>query len=169
MIKKLSLVLTLAFLVVCVDQLTKIYIQTQFSLHESFPLIENFFHFTYARNYGAAFGFLEKTNALFRDTFMLSVPPLVCMIILSFVYFIEVESNLTQKDTHQLVCLGLILGGALGNYLDRLLYGYVIDFIDFHFKNYAFPTFNIADTAIVIGVFSLILSLFKESRHVATD
>lgn len=168
MIKKLSLVLSLAFLVVCIDQLTKVYIQTQFGLHESLSLIDNLFSLTYARNYGAAFGFLEQMTPLFRDTFMLSIPPLACMIILTLVYFIQTDTpELFNKNKLQLAALGLILGGAIGNYLDRLLYGYVVDFIDFYFIRYHFPTFNIADSSIVIGVVVLIYALYKEKTHVA--
>lgn len=166
MFKKMSLVFNLAFLIICIDQVCKAYIQTQYSLHESTAVIAGFFSITYARNFGAAFGFLENSTPLFRDTFMLSVPPLVCMIIISLIYFIKTSTDQEFKQNRfQLMALGLILGGALGNYLDRLLYGYVVDFFDFYINKNHFPTFNIADMSIVVGVSSLIYCLYKENKN----
>jgi signal peptidase II len=169
MFKKMSLVINLSFLIICIDQACKAYIQTQYSLHESSTVIAGLFSITYARNFGAAFGFLENSSPIFRDTFMLSVPPLVCMIIISLVYFIKTKSEQEFKQNRfQLIALGLILGGALGNYLDRILYGYVIDFFDFYINKNHFPTFNIADMSIVCGVFCLIYCLYKENKSAAT-
>lgn len=164
MLKKISLLICISVIVICIDQLLKTYIHTQFDLHESLSFINGFFNITYVRNFGAAFGFLEQSNPTFRDMFMLLVPPIVCFIVLMLIYFIKSES-LTEirNNMLQLVSLSLIFGGAMGNYFDRLHYGYVIDFIDIHWnQKYNFPAFNIADSAIVIGVFFLIISIARE-------
>lgn len=164
MLKKISLLICISILIVCIDQILKTYIHTQFDLHESKSFIRGFFNITYVRNFGAAFGFLEKSNPAFRDLFMFCVPPFICMIILTLIYYIKSE-NLTEikNNTLQLISLSLIFGGAVGNYFDRLHYGYVIDFIDIHWnQKYNFPAFNIADSAIVVGVFFLIISIARE-------
>ena len=165
MLKKISLLICISIAIICMDQLSKAYIQTQFGLNDSKALIDGFLNLTSARNYGAAFGFLESSHPEFRDWFMFGVPPLVCMIVLILIYQIKSEGLAEFKNNMlQLVSLSLIFGGAVGNYIDRLHYGYVVDFIDFHWNfNYAFPTFNISDCAIVLGVFLLIISLLKEN------
>lgn len=171
MLKKISLLLCISIVIVCLDQLTKTFVHTQFNLHESKGFINGFINITYIRNFGAAFGFLEKSNAAFRDLFMLLTPPLICGLILSLIYYIKSENMHDFKNNmQQLISLSLIFGGAAGNYFDRVHYGYVIDFIDIHWNNqYNFPAFNIADSAIVIGVFFLILSILKEKKHEATS
>ena len=164
MLKKISLLICISIAIICLDQLSKAYIQTQFGLHDTIALIDGFLNLTYARNFGAAFGFMENSHPVFRDWFMLGVPPIVCAIVLTLIYQIKSEGLAEFKNNMlQLVSLSLIFGGAVGNYIDRLHYGYVIDFIDFHWNLiYSFPTFNIADSAIVMGVILLIISLIKE-------
>ena len=164
MLKKISLLICISIAIICLDQISKAYVQTQFGLHDTKALIEGFLNMTYARNYGAAFGFMEQSHPEFRDVFMLGVPPIVCLIVLTLIYQIKSESITEFKNNIlQLISLSMIFGGAVGNYIDRLHYGYVIDFIDFHWNvKYSFPTFNIADSAIVIGVIFLILAIAKE-------
>ena len=161
--KKFIFLICISFLVIGADQLTKIFIHTQMQLHETKIIIENFFSLTYVRNFGAAFGFLAQTPELFRDFFFLSMPPLACGLIL------YILSTLKETQTAQITALCLIFGGALGNYIDRLHYRYVIDFLDFHFKNkYSWPAFNIADMAIVSGVCLLVFMILME-KNVSTD
>lgn len=164
MLKKISLLICISIAVICLDQISKAYIQTQFGLHDTKALIDGFLNMTYARNFGAAFGFMEQSHPEFRDWFMLGVPPIVCLIVLTLIYQIKSESITEFKNNMlQLVSLSLIFGGAVGNYIDRLHYGYVVDFIDFHWNlKYSFPTFNIADSAIVIGVLFLVVAIAKE-------
>ncbi|MBC7459015.1 MAG: signal peptidase II [Bdellovibrionaceae bacterium] len=166
MLKKISLLICISIAVICLDQISKAYVQTQFGLHDTKALIEGFLNMTYARNFGAAFGFMENSHPEFRDWFMLGIPPIVCMIVLSLIYHIKSESLSEFKNNMlQLVSLSLIFGGAVGNYFDRPHYGYVVDFIDFHWNlQYSFPTFNIADSAIVTGVLFLVISMFKEKK-----
>jgi signal peptidase II len=126
-------------------------------LHESRVIIENFFNFTYVRNFGAAFGFLSQMPETFRDIFFLSIPPMACALI------IYIMTTLKEDQTAQVIALSSIFGGALGNYIDRLNYRYVIDFFDFHYKNkYTWPAFNVADMAIVSGVCLLIYMILTE-------
>ena len=148
---KLSIISIICVVTIILDQLTKLLIYFNYRLGESLVIIDNFFNITYVRNFGAAFGFLSDTNHLFRDIFFLLVPPIL---MITIVWIIKD----TKKDNViQQIALSLILGGAIGNYIDRLHFGYVVDFLDFHYKNImSWPTFNLADSFIVIGVSILI-------------
>lgn len=159
MSRKYLLLACFAGLIIAIDQLTKIYVHTQFQLHESKIIIENIFNITYIRNFGAAFGFLSQAPAAFRQAFFLTMPPLACLIILYILRGVE------NSDLKQTLALSAIFGGALGNYLDRLQFHYVIDFLDFHyFEKYSWPAFNIADMAIVCGVLFLVYLMMSEKK-----
>ena len=161
--KKFIFLMSISFVIIGLDQLTKTYVHTQLQLHESKVIIENFFNFTYVRNFGAAFGFLAQTPELFRETFFLSMPPMACGLIL------YILSTLKEHQTTQMIALSLVFGGALGNYIDRLHYRYVVDFIDIHFNNkYSWPAFNVADMAIVSGVLLLVFLILME-KNVSAD
>ena len=138
--------------VLILDIVTKQIIIHTMKEYQSIPLVANFFSITFAKNTGVAFSFLEGR-----------VPLIIMMtvIILFFIWKYLKTSSLTKLET---ICYGLIVGGALGNLLDRLIYGYVIDFLDLNFFGYSFPIFNIADSMIVIGIIILLLSSMKESR-----
>lgn len=160
--KKYILVLLITCIVIVFDQVTKIYIHSKFQLGESMVIIKNFFNFTYVRNYGAAFGFLAESHPTFREIFFLSMPPIAVIIIMLILRTVK------DNDYIQVGALSLICGGALGNYIDRLNYRFVIDFLDFHFYNkYSYPAFNIADSAIVCGVGILILLMTFEKKRLA--
>ncbi len=157
--KKLTLLLCLSPIALALDQMTKLYVHLNFQLHEVYVVVENFFNFTYVRNYGAAFGFLSQTPPFFRDNFFLIMPPIACLLILWILKTVE------ESQTWQIVALSFIFGGALGNYIDRLHYGYVVDFLDFHFHNkHAWPAFNLADAFIVCGVSYLIYLILTEKN-----
>lgn len=159
MSRKYLLLFCFAGFILAVDQLTKIYIHTQFQLHESKAVIENLFNITYVRNFGAAFGFLAQTPSTFREIFFLTIPPIACLIILYILKAVE------ETDSKQIFSLSAIFGGALGNYIDRLQFRYVIDFLDFHFYGkYSWPAFNLADMAIVCGVISLMTIMLTEKK-----
>lgn len=154
------LVLAITGSVVALDQLTKMLIYTQYHLGQSTSVIQNFFNITYVRNYGAAFGFLSSAPAFFRDNFFLIIPPLAMILILYILKDVE------DSDTLQIACYGSILAGAIGNYIDRLHLGFVVDFLDFHYKNtWSYPAFNVADIAIVCGVMVLIYLTIKEGNN----
>lgn len=144
-------------LMVSADQLAKLYIHTQFRLGESIPVISGFFNLTYVRNFGAAFGFLADSHPSFREIFFLAMPPVALLIILMILRGVD------DKDTKQILALSSIFGGAIGNYIDRLRFRYVIDFLDFHIGGrWSWPAFNIADAAIVSGVILLLILMFFE-------
>jgi signal peptidase II len=160
--KKYLVLLVLSALIVSLDQLTKLFVHTQFRLGESMTIIPNLFNFTYVRNYGAAFGFMSESHPAFREVFFLSMPPIALLIIILILRTVQ------DDDWKQIVSLSLIFGGAIGNYIDRLRFRYVIDFIDLHFRNiYSWPAFNIADSTIVLGVCILLLTVVLESKRAA--
>ncbi len=137
----------------------KVYVHTHFHLGESVIVIPNFFNLTYVRNFGAAFGFLAESHPSFREIFFLSMPPIALVIILGILRGVK------DTDTKQIIALSSIFGGAIGNYIDRVRFRYVIDFLDFHLYNrWSWPAFNIADMAIVGGVGLLLLLMFLENK-----
>lgn len=153
---KYSTLLTLSFGTVLLDQLTKLYIDSSFRLYESLTVFENFFHITYVRNPGAAFGIFAGSAASFRVPFFLTLSFVAVVGIL--IFYRTVEDLLLQ------VALSLILGGAIGNFIDRARLGEVIDFIDVHWYNHHWPAFNVADSAITIGVGFMILDMILKER-----
>ena len=153
------------FLVIVIDQWTKLSVLSHFEYGESLPVIQNFFSITYVRNTGAAFGFLASANPGFRVPFFLIVP-LIAMVVLGFLY-----RDLPKDARYRSMALGLVSGGAFGNLIDRVRLGYVVDFLDCHWKtDYYFPAFNVADSAICVGVAILLLSTLskRETEHVST-
>ena len=158
--KKWRLFLSISGAIVAIDQLVKLYIHTNFRLHESITVIENYFNIAYVRNPGAAFGFLARAPEVFRDNFFLVLPPIAMIVILLML------RNVQQNDRVQISALGLVFGGALGNYIDRLQFGYVIDYLEFHWKDtYTWPNFNVADSGIVCGIGILMLLMFLEKKQ----
>lgn len=142
---------------IVVDQITKNAIHTKFRWGESIPIINGLFSLTYVRNSGAAFGMLHAAPSYFREPFFILVP-IVAMAIIGFVYY-----RLKEDQTLTALSLSLIFSGAIGNLIDRLRFGYVIDFLDFYVKDYHWPAFNVADSCIVVGVSILfILSIYQE-------
>lgn len=139
------------------DQLTKWYIDTSFALGEARAVIRHFFHITYVRNPGAAFGILADHAV--RLPFFISVSLLAVAGILWYV------RRVPAHPPWQHLALGLILGGALGNLIDRVRLGEVIDFLDVHWYNYHWPAFNIADSGICVGVGILLLCSWQEERR----
>ena len=161
MIMKRKYLILMAFtgFFVALDQVTKLYIHTHFLLHESYPIFKGFFDLTYIRNTGAAFGLFGESHPIFRNIFFLSMPLIATVIIITILH------SLPDHDKIQTIALSAICGGALGNYVDRLRLGYVVDFLDFHIQNkYSWPAFNIADVAIIIGVGVLILATILEAK-----
>lgn len=151
----------IASLIVIVDQLTKIYIHTHFSPSDSVPVIGGYFNITYVRNIGAAFGIFRDYGANFRQLFFLLMPPIAMIII------ITILKGVANSDRWNVLALSMIFGGAVGNYIDRLRFGYVIDFLDFHLKEiYSWPSFNVADSCIVcgVGILLLLMSTQKQAK-----
>lgn len=158
--KKYLVLLGVLALILGLDQLTKFLIVKNFHLGESLPILSGIFNFTYVQNKGAAFGFLAQAEPAFRVPFFIIVP------ILALVSIIVVFRKVTDAELKFSLALSLVISGAIGNLIDRLRLGYVIDFLDFHWQGaYHFPAFNIADSAICVGVGLILLDLFLESEH----
>jgi len=154
--------LTVALIVVAIvalDQFTKMLASRMLALHESIPVIESFFHLTHARNTGAAFSLLAETPAWFRQPFFLLVTVIAIVALGLFLRQIEDPSRFV------VIAVAAILGGAIGNLIDRVLHGEVVDFLLFHWRGYYWPAFNVADTCITLGVIGLLWSSLQEQRR----
>jgi signal peptidase II len=155
--RKYKVLLSLTSIIIILDQFTKYLIVERFRLGESFPMIPNFFNLTYVQNKGAAFGILAHADPAFRVPFFVIIP-FIALGSIAYVF-----RKLPASDLKLSVALSMIISGALGNLIDRVRLGYVVDFLDFHWTwNYHFPSFNVADSAICIGVGLVMLDLFTE-------
>ena len=152
----LGLWLGLAVVVVLADQFTKILILGHYQLGDS-TMVTSFFNVVRVHNAGAAFSFLSDASGWQRWLFI--GIGAVAMVLIVWM----LRSNPTQRLFS--AALTLILGGAMGNVLDRLLYGYVVDFIDVHWAGWHFPAFNVADSAISVGAAALILDELLRVRR----
>ncbi len=150
------LLLIVSLVVLVIDQLSKIYIDHRFALYKSVGVFENFFHITYVRNKGAAFGILAD-NA-FRVPFFIAVATLAAVGILWYLRHIADHQRL------HIWALALVFSGAVGNLIDRVRLGEVIDFLDVHWYQHHWPAFNVADSAISVGVALLLVDLWREER-----
>ncbi|HRK01036.1 MAG TPA: signal peptidase II [Oligoflexia bacterium] len=158
---KYLILLAVSGTIISIDQLTKQIVVQRFLLGESVEVISGFFNLTYVHNPGAAFGFLAQAHSGFRVPFFIVVP-MIALAIIGFIF-----RKVDDRDLKLSGALSLVIGGAVGNLIDRVAYNYVIDFLDFHW-NYAihFPAFNVADIAITVGVAILIIDIFqKESAQ----
>jgi signal peptidase II len=142
--------------VLVLDQATKVLVDKTMTLHQSIEIVPNFAHLTYLRNTGAAFGFLAGARSSLRIVFfaLISLVAIGCI-----VYLIR---GLRPQQKTLLASLSLILGGAIGNLIDRLRLGEVIDFIDLHWYDIHWPAFNVADSAISIGVALLFIQMLRK-------
>ena len=144
--------------IIVVDQVTKAYIDGSMYLHESISIIPGYFNLTYIRNPGAAFGIMGTTSSGFRLVFFFLTS------ILAMGLLITIFLRLDSRDWWGQLTIASIFGGAIGNFIDRLQYGEVIDFLDFYINGYHWPAFNVADSAISVGVVSLLLLFAFEKR-----
>jgi signal peptidase II len=152
----LSRWLGISAIVIVLDQLSKVWIASHFAFGESVAVL-SVFNLVLAHNTGAAFSFLNDAGGMQRWLFSF-------IAIVASVWIVW----LLRKHSAQLLfamALSMILGGALGNLIDRISYGYVVDFLSFHWNDHYFPAFNLADSAITCGAFLLILDSFKEKKH----
>jgi signal peptidase II len=141
------------------DQLTKQIVVAKFYYGERLPVIEGLFDLTYVRNPGGAFSFFADGSFEHRMLFFVGTTIIAIGLLCVFFWRLEPQARLSA------CALGAILGGALGNLIDRLVHGEVIDFIDVHlWGGYTWPTFNVADACIVVGVAILITETFFEER-----
>jgi len=149
----------LGVMIVVVDQVTKYWIIQTMRLHESIPVIPNLFSLTYIRNPGAAFGLLAGSSNAFRMVFF-GITSLFALALLGTILF-----RMPEKDWVGQLSIAGILGGAIGNLIDRLRFGEVIDFLDVYVESYHWPAFNVADSAITVGVACLIVHFAFERKE----
>ena len=143
----------IAFLFFIIDLISKQIISHVLSLQESIMIIKNFFYISYTKNTGAAWSILKDQR-------------LLLLILTIFVLFIINRQLKKEKLTNiEDYSYGLIVGGILGNFFDRLIYGYVIDFLDFRIFGYDYPIFNLADSFIVIGIILLIIIEIRKEHN----
>lgn len=121
---------------------------------QSIELIKGFFSISYVKNYGAGFSILQNQKSF------LIIVSVVAIIVVSYL-LIKAKSS----EKLNIICYLLIIGGSIGNLIDRFTLGYVIDFLDFNIFGYDFPVFNVADCCITVGCFLLIISIILESKH----
>ena len=146
--------LILSLIVLVLDLTSKLIANTYLSYATPVKVLP-FFNLTLLYNYGAAFSFLSNQNT----TWQLILFSAIAIVISIFIIIWLLRQSKTTPNTPA-IALALILGGALGNVIDRIYHGFVVDFLDFHLKGYHWPSFNIADSAICIGAALFILSSF---------
>ncbi|MEW6367950.1 MAG: signal peptidase II [Acidobacteriota bacterium] len=147
--KRLYLIVTI--IVIALDQLTKAIISNTLYLHETRPVIDNLFNIVHTRNSGAVFGLLQDAPYPLLPAILTLLSLAALMLVAWFFH------RCSPLDRMNLFGLSLILGGAVGNIIDRLVRGSVVDFLDFYIGSYRWPAFNVADSCICVGIGLLIL------------
>lgn len=142
------IILTIVFLII--DIVSKVIVSNLMNVHDSIVVIKDFFYITYVRNTGAAW-------SIFADkTWMLVI---ISLIIISLIICYILKSR--PKSKLEIIGYSMILGGAFGNFIDRIVYGYVVDFLDFYIFGYNYPIFNLADSFIFVGVILLVIYTWR--------
>ncbi|ADC48183.1 lipoprotein signal peptidase [Alkalihalophilus pseudofirmus OF4] len=144
----------IALIVILIDQVTKWIVDTSMEIGESILVIENVLYITSHRNQGAAFGILQGQMWFFYI--------ITTIVIIGIIYYMEKEA---KGDVLFATSLALILGGAVGNFIDRVFRGEVVDFVDTFIFGYNFAIFNVADAALCIGVGLLFIKMFQDERR----
>lgn len=153
----------IAFVVVVADQITKILVDRSLELYEQIRILP-VFNITLAYNEGAAFSFLDDAGGWQRWLFTI-ISLVVSVVLVIWLY------RMTMRERYTALSISLILGGAVGNLIDRVIYGHVVDFIQVHYHDWYFPSFNVADSAIFCGAALLLWLTFfeKPEEFSATD
>ena len=145
--KDYLIIFSTALVTLILDQLSKFLVKANFQLNESLPIVSNIFHLTYIHNSGAGFGILQGQKLLLIFASVIAIG-----VILYYLDSIKEDGKLLQ-------CLvGFVLGGTIGNLIDRISYGYVVDFLDFRI----WPIFNFADSFVSIGIIGLVIYFWKK-------
>lgn len=150
-------IISLSVVIVLLDQIIKFFITT-LELHQKITIIQDFFYITYVRNDGAAWSILSGNRIILI---------LVGVFALLLIYFFLIKNKkLTNLEQ---ISYGILTGGIIGNLIDRIIHGFVIDYLDFKIFNYYFPVFNLADIMIVIGMFLIIIQVLKGDKNEQTN
>jgi signal peptidase II len=150
--------LWIAAAIVALDQLTKAIVKARLPLHESVSVIPGFFDLTHVRNTGAAFGMLDNTHFAYKPALMVIVALVALGAVASYALTLPATQRIARYG------LALILGGAVGNLIDRAVMGYVVDFVDVYWRGVHFWAFNVADSAITVGVALMLLDVLGVGR-----
>jgi len=153
--------LWLSVIVLVLDQWSKIAVDGSMRLYESIAVMP-YFNLTYVHNTGAAFSFLSEAGG-WQRWFFAAMAFIISGVLSVWLY------RLKKHETLLAIALALVLGGAIGNLIDRLAYGYVIDFLDVYYQSWHWPAFNVADMAISLGVFLMLLESFGVGRGSADN
>lgn len=148
---KMKKIITFSSIFLVIDIVVKLIVKTNMELYQNIKIFNNFFYITYVKNTGAAWSILSGKQLL--------------LIIFSMIVIIGLLIYLYRKKDYnklETIAYGLVLSGTIGNLIDRVIYGYVIDYLNFYIFNYNFPVFNIADACIVIGIMLLFIDMRKE-------
>ena len=144
-------IIGLSSIFLIIDIVVKVLVKSKLVLNESIKIIDNFFYITYVKNTGAAWSILSG-----KQVFLILFSIIVIVSLFIYLYKKKIYTKL------ELIGYSLLLSGAIGNLIDRILYGYVIDYLNFYIFNYNFPIFNIADCCIVVGIMLLFISSWRE-------
>ncbi len=147
--------------IIVIDQVTKAVVRAHLPLHASRTIVPGFLDFTHVQNTGAAFGLLNAAEFPFKTTLIALV---------ATVALVGIAAYAAQLSPHQRIArigLALVLGGAVGNLIDRFTAGYVVDFVDAYWRNFHFWAFNVADSAISVGVGMMMLDMLGAGSHVS--
>lgn len=144
----------IAMIVIGIDQLTKWIVVENMGVYEQIPIIENFFSLTSHRNSGAAWGILEGQMIFFYI--------ITTIVIIGIIFYLQ---KYGRESKLLAISLSFILGGAIGNFIDRIFRKEVVDFLDFMIFSYDYPIFNIADSSLVIGVILVIIATFIDEKR----
>jgi len=139
------------------DQATKLFIDRSLQLFDSIPVVTNFFNITYVRNRGAAFSFLSEASW--------RLPFFICITLVAVIAILVAFHKLRDDQKLAQVSLAMIFSGAIGNLIDRVRLGEVIDFLDVHWYRHHWPAFNVADSLICVGVFLLAADMLLEEKR----
>lgn len=152
----------LVALTVFFDRWTKSLVQAKYTLNESTSVIDGFLNITYVRNTGVAFGIFSSVSSPAKSVLLSLFTALAVVAVIVYALRSPARNRVLQ------LALGFILGGALGNLYDRISYGYVIDFIELYYRNYHWPSFNVADSAISTGVVLLAFEIIRNEADSRT-
>jgi len=147
--------------VILLDQITKAMVRVTLPLHESVTILPGFLDFTHVENSGAAFGLLNAVDFPFKTTMIATIATVALIAVGLY------SASLAPQQMAARIGLALIVGGAAGNLLDRVATGSVVDFVDVYWRTYHFWAFNVADSAITIGVTIMILDMLGMGSHVS--
>lgn len=150
----LKRIISFSLILFIIDQIVKLFVSFNIDLNSSICVLKNFFYISHVHNFGAAF------STFYGGRFFLIFVSVISLILIY--YFLLKNKKFRNFD---IVIYSLLIGGILGNLFDRIIYGYVIDYLDFYIFGYNYPVFNIADMCIVISVFLIIIDTFRGGKN----